>query len=312
VPAERLYYASAALDFEAEVTDIRLAQTDDRGQLWQVALDKTAFFPEGGGQPWDTGRLVATAPSGTTLEATVERVEEDAAGEVWHYVRKPLMAGTAITGFVDAARRIDHEQQHSGQHLLSAMFFRELNTATVGFHLGADVSTIDLDHTEKFTEDELSRVLTAANRVITDQRPLLTHWVEPEYAQDMLRRGDLRKLPDRPGPIRIIQMQGIEFNACGGTHVQNTAAIGSIHIRRTEKNKKGQRIEFVCGTRATRAAREDFLLLDTIARTLSVGATDIPERIAKLLEERKAAAKEVKRLSTTPAQSHKAEPISQV
>lgn len=297
VTAERLYYTSAALDFEAEVTDIRLATTDDRGQLWQIALDRTAFFPEGGGQPWDTGRLIATAPSGTTLEVPIERVEEDETGEVWHYARKPLMAGTPITGFIDRDRRIDHEQQHSGQHLLSAMFLRELNAPTTSFHLGLESSTIDVDHAERFTEAELTQVVTAANRVITDQRPMLSHWVDREYADEMLARGDLRKLPPITGKLRIVQMQGIEFNACGGTHVQNTGAIGSISICRTEKNKKGQRIEFVCGNRATRTARADYLLLDTIARTLSVAATDIPERVTKLLEERKAQAKEIKRLS---------------
>jgi alanyl-tRNA synthetase len=294
--AERLYYNSAALDFEAEVTDIRLAQTDAQGQLWQIALDRTAFYPTGGGQPHDTGKLVATAPSGTTLEVPVERVEEDDHGEVWHYVRKPLMSGTAITGFIDPTRRIDHEQQHSGQHLLSAIFLRELHATTVGFHLGPETSTIDLIQTEKFTEAELTRIATAANRVITDQRPFLTHWVEPEYAADMLRRGDLHKLPPREGRIRIVQMQGIEFNACGGTHVQNTGAIGVLSIRRQEKIKQGQRIEFVCGTRAIRTAREDYLLLDTLARTLSTSATDLPTRIEKLLEERKAATKEIKKL----------------
>src|SRR5471032_595673 len=106
--AERLYYGSAVLEFEAMVTDVRL-QSREGSDLWQVALDRTAFYPEGGGQPWDTGVLTATAKSGAVLECAVERVEEDEAGEVWHSVRKPLVAGTTVAGAVDAARRVDHE-----------------------------------------------------------------------------------------------------------------------------------------------------------------------------------------------------------
>src|SRR6185312_12902961 len=125
--AKRLYYDSPILEFTAHITDIHLVAKEpdapaDSAQLWQIALDRTAFYPEGGGQPCDIGLLIATAPSGTTLEIPVERVEEDEAGEVWHYVRKPLTSGTGISGAVDPDRRTDHEQQHSGQHLLSAVF----------------------------------------------------------------------------------------------------------------------------------------------------------------------------------------------
>ena len=294
--AERLYYDSAALEFEAEVADIRLTRTDDQGQLWQVALDRTAFYPAGGGQPWDTGVLVATAPSGTTLEVPVERVEEDEAGEVWHFVRKPLNAGTEVQGRVDAARRIDHEQQHSGQHLLSAMFLRELGARTVGFHLGAESSTIDLDVKERPGDEDVRRVEAAANRVVYEQRPMLPHFVEREFAEEMLKRGDLRKLPEREGRMRIVQMQGIEFNACGGTHVRNTGEIGAVLVRKLEKVKAGWRVEFVCGVRAVNVARRDFEVLSTVARTLSVGAADVPGRVEKLLEEKKALGKEVKAL----------------
>ena len=296
---ERLYYDSAALEFEATVTDIRLDSREGSESLWQVALDKTAFYPEGGGQPWDTGVLVATARSGATLEVPVERVEEDEAGEVWHYVRKPLVAGTEVVGYVDAARRQDHEQQHSGQHLLSAMFLREIGARTVSFHMGAESSTVDLalrDGAEKIGEHELRRVEDAANVVVSEGRPLMSHWIEREMADLMLSRGDLRKLPPREGPFRIVQMQGIEFNACGGTHVSNTGAIGAITLRRVEKVKQGWRVEFCCGLRAVRMARRDYELLDGVARTLSVGAKDVPGRVEKLLEDKKAAEKELKKL----------------
>ncbi len=277
--AERLYYTSAELEFTAVVTDIRLVAneaTDGGGkeQVWQVALDRTAFYPESGGQPWDTGVLVATARSGAVLEVPVERVEEDeGTGEVWHFVRKPLVEGTEVVGKVDAARRIDHEQQHSGQHLLSAMFLRELDARTVSFHLGSDKggeesSTIDLalrEGMERLSVEDLTRVEEAANRVVFEGRPMLSHFVEREFAEIMLARGDLRKLPDRPGRMRIVQMQGIEFNACGGTHVANTGAIGAITIRRVEKARQGWRVEFCCGLRAVRAARRDYATLGEAA-----------------------------------------------
>lgn len=303
--AQRLYYDSPILEFTARITDIRLVEKDpnaapEAAQLWQVALDRTAFYPEGGGQPWDTGLLIATAPSGTTLEIPVERVHEDESGEVWHYVRKPLTSDTEITGRIDFDRRTDHEQQHSGQHLLSAVFLREFKARTVSFHLGADSSTIDLalpEGIDKLSEDDLRMVEESANRIIYENRPLITHWVERPLAEAMLARGDLRKLPPLEGPFRIVQMQGIEFNACGGTHVQTTGAIGSILLRRIEKVRQGWRVEFVCGLRAIRSARRDYTLLDTVARTLTVSRTDVPERVTKILEEKKAQAKEIKKLT---------------
>ena len=303
--AQRLYYDSPILEFTARITDIRLVEKDpsaapDSAQLWQVALDRTAFYPEGGGQPWDTGLLIATAPSGTTLEIPVERVHEDESGDVCHSVRTPLVDGTEITGAVDPARRTDHEQQHSGQHLLSAVFLRELNARTVSFHLGAESSTIDLalpEGTDRISDDDLRLVEESANRIIYENSPLLTHWVERPLAEQMLARGDLRKLPPLEGPFRIVQMQGIEFNACGGTHVRSTGEIGSILLRRVEKVRQGWRIEFVCGLRAIRSARRDYTLLDTVARTLTISRTDVPTRVEKLLEDRKASAKEIKKLT---------------
>ncbi len=303
--AQRLYYDSPILEFTARITDIRLVEKDphaapDSAQLWQVALDRTAFYPEGGGQPWDTGLLIATAPSGTTLEIPVERVHEDESGEVWHSVRKPLVEGTEITGKIDFERRTDHEQQHSGQHLLSAVFLRELKARTVSFHLGADSSTIDLalpEGMDKLSDDDLRRVEESANRIIYESRPLLTHWVERPLAEAMLARGDLRKLPPLEGPFRIVQMQGIEFNACGGTHVRSTGEIGAILLRRIEKVRQGWRIEFVCGLRAVRSARNDYTLLDTVARTLTISRTDVPTRVEKLLEDKKGQAKEIKKLT---------------
>jgi alanyl-tRNA synthetase len=249
----------------------------------------------GWGQPWDTGVLVATAKSGAVLEVLVERVEEDEAGEVWHYVRKPLLEGTEIVGRVDAERRMDHAQQHTGQHLLSAMFLQELGAMTVSFHLGADSVTIDLA-VEKVSEEELRLVEAAANRLIYEDRAMRPSWVERAEAEAMLARGELRKLPEREGRMRIVEMEGVEFNACGGTHVRSTGAIGGMLVRRVEKVKQGQRVEFCCGLRAVRAAGRDYARLRELGALLSVGAGDLAGRVAGLIEDKKVSAKRIKSL----------------
>lgn len=307
--AERLYYDASDLEFEARVTDIRLdshtvAESGQKEQLWQVALDRTAFYPGGGGQPCDTGVLIATARSGAVLEATVERVEEDESGEVWHFLRKPLPQGTELLGRVDADRRMDHAQQHTGQHLLSAVFFSELGARTTSFHLsplriGTETVTIDLalqPAQERLSDDALRRVESSANRLIYEDRAMRTEWIAREQAEAMLRRGDLRKLPERTGRMRIVEIAGVEFNACGGTHVGSTGAIGGVLVRRVEKAKQGWRVEFCCGLRAVRTAREDFLRISELARALSVGAQDVLARVEGLIERNKMAAKEQKAL----------------
>ena len=122
-------------------------------------------------------------------------------------------------------------------------------------------------------------------------------WVEREEAEAMLARGELRKLPEREGRMRIVEMEGVEFNACGGTHVGSTGAIGGLLVRRVEKVKQGQRVEFCCGLRAVKAARADFLRLREVGGLLSVGAADVAKRVEKLLEEKKALSKELKKIS---------------
>lgn len=312
--AARLYFDGSAtdrsaLEFSASVTDIRLDShvVADGGQkeaLWQLALDRTAFYPSGGGQPCDVGVLLATAKSGAVLEVNVERVEEDEAGEVWHYVRKPLPQGTEVVGRVDRDRRMDHAQQHTGQHLLSATFLSRTGARTVSFHLsplrsGTEMVTIDLelpDGAARISEEELREVEAAVNRLIYEDRKVRTLWVGRCEAEAMLERGDLRKLPERSGPMRIVEMDGVEFNACGGTHVPSTGAIGGLLLRRVEKVRQGWRVEFCCGLRAVRVAARDYALLRELGAMLSAGHGDLPGRVAGLIEDKKAAAKELKLL----------------
>ncbi len=298
--AERLYYKSADTEFTGEVTDIRLVATETdeargKSHVWQISLNRTAFYPEGGGQPWDTGVLVATSRSGTMLEVPVERVVEDDAGEVWHQIRKPLEQGTSVVGYVDWDRRLDHSQQHSGQHLLSAVCLHRLGARTVSFHLGAESATIDLELPEGaagFTAGQWENVEDDANRLAFQDRLLVPRWHTRAEAEAMLARGELRKLPERTGPMRVVEMQGVEFNACGGTHVASTGAIGGLLLRGTEKVKAGVRLEFVCGLRAVRAARQEHAVLAKLANQLTVGSGQLSDRISSLLTSVKASHKE--------------------
>lgn len=314
--AERLYYADSFLkSFAARVVDIRLLSRSEGETLWQIALDRTAFYPTSGGQPHDTGRLVAASRSGAVLEVPVIAVEEDEDGEVWHTTTKPLAAATEVTGEIDWARRMDHMQQHSAQHLLSAVCARELEARTVSFHLGAESSTIDIRLGLKDSETtgsdslfppelELEGVERVVNDLIAEDRPLCVRTVEREEAVEMLAAGLLRKLPERPGSMRLIDIAGYDLNACGGTHVRSTGQIGGLLLRSVENFKQGLRLEFVAGLRAVAAARRDFDVLSQAAVSLSVGRAQVAAAIAKMLAENKAAAKDRQKMRAELARYH--------
>lgn len=308
---ERLYYADSFLtDFDAVVTDIQELSRAGGQSLWRVALDRSAFYPTSGGQPHDTGSLIATARSGAELTAEIVGVEEDERGEVWHHTAKPLLAGTAVRGVVVAARRLDHIQQHSGQHLLSAAFIQVCGAPTVSFHLGEISSTIDLA-VDKLAQATLDAVEELANRIVAEDRPVTVSVVPRAQAEAWLAAGELRKLPPRQGDIRIIDIARFDRNACGGTHVRSTGQIGGVHLRGVEKVKQGLRVEFVCGLRAMRSARSDFARLTEAARQLSVGFEEAPQVIQRLQADAKQAAKHTLRLTNELAQYHAAELIRQ-
>jgi alanyl-tRNA synthetase len=301
--AERLYYADSFLkSFPAAVVDVRELSRSGGESVWQIALDRTAFYPTSGGQPNDTGLLRAVSPSGAALDIPVDSVEEDDHGQVWHYVRKPLSLGAKVEGHIDWPRRFDHMQQHTGQHLLSAVFLTELNAPTVSFHLGETVSTIDLASGP--IAHRLEHVEDLVNDLIAQDRGVSARNVSRPEAESMLASGDLRKLPDRPGDIRIIEIAGIDRNACGGTHLRSTGQIGALLLRGTEKVSRGYRVEFVCGLRAVQAARADAAILSQATTALSVGAADIPAAVERLKTDTKAAAKDRQRLREELADYH--------
>jgi alanyl-tRNA synthetase len=298
---DRLYYRDSFLaDFDAVVTDIRLVSRVGVEALWQVALDRSAFYPTSGGQPFDKGSLVATSRNGAVLEVPIDEVEEDEHGEVWHLTSKPLVAGTPVRATVDWDRRLDHMQQHSGQHLLSALFSRELSAHTVSFHLGDETSTIDLN-AASIPAASLERIERLANQIIAQDRPLATKTVSREDAEALLAAGELRKLPEREGDMRLIEIEGVDLNACGGTHVRSTGQIGGLAIRSSEKVRQGLRVEFVCGLRAVAAARRDFSLLTETAAKLSIQAGRVPETVERLLADAKQSLKDRQKLRETVA-----------
>jgi alanyl-tRNA synthetase len=304
--SERLYYSDPFLrHFSAVVTDVRELERRDGESFWQVALDRTAFYPTSGGQPFDTGSLRATSRGGAALDVPVESVEEDDRGEVWHIVRKPLSAGTPVEAAVDWDRRFDHMQQHTGQHLLSAIFLAQHNAPTVSFHLGDGVSTIDLA-TASVAQHTLEQVEQAANRIIGEDRPVSIQTVPRAEAEALLASGTLRKLPDREGAIRLIEIADCDRNACGGTHVRSTGQIGGLLVRGLEKVSRGYRVEFVCGLRAVRTARADAAVLAQLTASLSAGTPDIPGAVERLRAEARAGTKERQRLREELADYHAA------
>ena len=295
--AERIYYTNPSLFvFDAQVSDIREASRSEGRSLWQIALDRSAFYPTSGGQPHDTGVLTAISTGGARLEVPVVAVEEDEQGEVWHTTPKPLSAGTAVRGFIDSGRRRDHMQQHSGQHLLSAVMYRQLGAVTASFHLGEATSTIDLAR-EAITEEELERVEDNVNELIAENRPVTVRTIPRHEAEMLLAAGTLLKLPEREGDIRLIEIEDVDLNACGGTHVQSTGQIGGLLLRGTERVRQGVRVEFVCGLRAAVTARQDLGTLIRAGALLSVSRSEVSDAVERLQAENKAAHKSLQRLS---------------
>lgn len=262
---QRLYYTDSRLrTFEASIVD-----RSDEGR--RVYLDRTAFYPTAGGQPCDTGRL-----SGVAVTEVVEEGDRIA-----HLVADPIK-GDLVEGEVNWARRFDHMQQHSGQHLLSAVLADLLGHTTVGVHIGQDNSTLDLA-AEQLTAEQISRVEDRANEIVTENRPVEISFEEAEDATG------LRKASDRVGALRIITIENLDRSACGGTHVRSTGEIGSILIRKLERMRKGMRLEFLGGLRAVRRTRTEAEVLSRLASEYSASITDLPHLAASQRAELKQA-----------------------
>jgi alanyl-tRNA synthetase len=282
---ERLYYTDPLLTAFDAVVQSCDAAGDGR---FEVVLDRTAFYPTSGGQPFDTGTLSA---------ARVVDVVDDDAGEVRHVVDAPLTQGAAVRGEVNWERRFDHMQQHTGQHVLSAAFDRLFGVRTTSFHLGADVSTIDL--AREVTPAEIAKAEAEANRVVWEDRPVTVRFVSDEEAAKL----PLRKDPTRTGKLRLVEVADFDLSACGGTHVPSAGRIGIIAVSAWERFKGGSRVTFLCGNRALRAFGTLRDIMSTATRVLSIAPADLGATLERLLEDQKSQTRLVRRLQTEAAVS---------
>lgn len=271
---DRLYYTDAScLAFHAVVQHL------DASRL-QVVLDRSAFYPSSGGQPHDIGMLAGIPVVDVT----------ESGDDVVHHLSAPLSAavGERIEGEVDAARRFDHMQQHSGQHLLSAVLEDRYGWPTVSVHMGAESCSLDVlaDAIAPFDLVEAERI---TNAHVFENRPISVSFEDADTA------AGLRKPSERGGRLRIVTIDGLDRNACGGTHVARTGEIGPILLRRTERTRGTLRLEFRCGHRAIARARHDMELLLEAAGTLSAGVEDVPALVRTLSDDRRTLDKELTR-----------------
>ncbi|MEQ1473869.1 MAG: alanyl-tRNA editing protein, partial [Candidatus Acidiferrum sp.] len=220
MPTIRIYYDDAFVrDFSVQVVSCERAslldETSPPQQRWRVKLDRTAFYPSSGGQPNDVGRL-----GGAEVVDVLDAVDD-----IIHVVDRAVEVG-AVKGSIDWARRFDHMQQHSGQHLLSAVFHQKFALPTVSFHLGADVCTIDLRGSEP-SREILESAARKANEIIYEDRAVN---VKYGTAEELAAAG-VRKTVERAGVLRAIEIEALDLQPCGGTPVRRTGQIGMIQIR---------------------------------------------------------------------------------
>lgn len=267
-PTTRLYYDDSYLtQFEADVVERA------EGGL-RLYLDRTAFYPTSGGQQFDTGWLGAPGASPADTPRVVDVIDE---GERIAHVLATPFQGTRVAGHVDFARRLDHMQQHSGQHLLSAVFQELTGLPTIGVHFGDLSSTLDLDGTP--TSEQIRAVEERSNGLVFENRPVSAA-IEEEAA-------GLRKASTREGPLRVVSIGDLDRSACGGTHVRATGEIGPVLLRKLERVRKATRVEFVCGGRAVQRARADQEALSQLGALLSTALDQVPEVVSARLAELK-------------------------
>jgi alanyl-tRNA synthetase len=271
----RLFYEDAyRTEFEARVLERR-----QREAAQAVVLDRTCFYPESGGQPWDTGTLNGAA--------VVQVVEEGAS--ILHVLggesgaNSDLAPGAEVIGRIDWPRRFDHMQQHTGQHILSQAFIEVLNGETRSFHLGAEASTLEIG-LSRIEETDLERVERRANEIVFRDIEVKHYFV----AAENIGQVPLRRPPKKEGTIRVVEVEGFDYSACGGTHCRRTGEVGLIKIIRWDKIRGNLRFEFLCGGRA----REDYSrrnsALRRISALFSVSDADAPASVDKALTELKA------------------------
>ena len=284
----RLYYDDSLL-WEFEATVETCTAIDGR---YHLTLDQTAFYPTSGGQPHDTGTLhLAGDDTGTRVPvAVVDVIDDEASGEVVHVVAAPFAAGARVHGDVNRVRRLDHMQQHTGQHILSAAFDHLVNARTVSFHMGAESSTIDLS--VELTPEQISLAEMSANQLVWRDREVVVRYVTEAEAATL----PLRKESTRTGTLRLVEVPGADLSACGGTHVPRTGMIGMIGVTGSERFKGGSRVSFVCGGRAFSAFASMRQVTQAAARNLTIAVADLPDAIARMQSQIKDQQRAIKEL----------------
>ncbi len=273
MPTERLYYTDAYLQrFTA-----RVVVRADEGR--RVYLDRSAFYPTSGGQPNDLGTLAGVP--------VVDVVDE--ADRVAHLLSAPLSADD-VEGEINWPRRFDLMQQHTAQHLLSAVFADEFSYPTVSVHFGDDSATLDLD-TGGLAAEQVRQAEERANTLISENRP-----VEMTF-EDAATATGLRKASGRSGTLRIVSIAGVDRSACGGTHVRATGEIGALLLRKVERVKQQVRVEFLAGQRAIRRSRADADILTTLAAGFSAAPEELPALVEGRWVQLQEAAAQRKRLT---------------
>jgi alanyl-tRNA synthetase len=291
---DRLYYHDSFLrEFDATVVSC----TPD-GPRWKVILNKTAFYPTSGGQPHDLGTLgdaqvVEVVDDPNAASPAAGGSEASNPGDPHHIVHYTTAEVPArpIHGQIDWPRRLDHMQQHTAQHLLSAAFIELFGFQTVSFHLGKEISTIDLA-APSVVPRQLEAAERRTNEIIFEDRPVVIRF---GTAQELAESG-IRKKVDREGILRVVEIEGFDRQPCGGTHLARTGQAGLILLRKLERTRERSRIEFVAGYRALAAARDDYATLTQAATLFSCALADVPAGITKNIEERRANSTAVKRL----------------
>jgi alanyl-tRNA synthetase len=275
---ERLYYTDSYLaEFDATILRV-----EPHGDHRAAILDRTAFYPTSGGQPFDIGQLGS---------ATVIDVVEGDDGVIRHVIEGDLEPGP-VHGTIDWDRRFEHMQQHTGQHVLSAACDRVAGARTESFHLGSVSSTIDLNRT--LSGSDLERAEDAANRIVWEDHPVTVRFASAEEAAAL----PLRKESLRTGTLRLIEVPGFDISACGGTHVNRTGAIGTIVVASSERFRGGTRVEFLCGARALKAYRALRDAMAASVRLVSVLPSELPEGIERLQAEAKELRRQIKDLQS--------------
>lgn len=276
---DRLYYTdSYQTEFDATVRE--LTRRDGRPA---VVLDRSAFYPTSGGQPNDLGTLYVEAAGRQTFEV-VDVVAGD--GVVYHLLDAPpglladLPVGSRVQGVIDWPRRYDHMQQHSGQHLLSQVFARRFGFETVSVHFGAEESTLDLD-AATVDAAQLEEAEAAANDLVYANLPITAYFVDARE----IGRVPLRRPPAVGGQIRIVEIAGFDYSACGGTHVHTSAEIGPVKLIRQERRRGQTRVTFLCGKRALADYSRKHRLLTQTAALYSTDVGQVPGLVARSLEQ---------------------------